>query len=46
MDNGGVRAQKQSPTSEMYKQYTPYSAAALRGGKYWQSRLVVYFMHI
>ena len=31
-------------TSEPYKQYTPYSVEATRGGKYWQSGLVVCFM--
>ena len=36
--------QKQSPTSELFKQYTPYSVAAPRGGKYWQSGLVVRIM--
>ena len=36
--------QKQSPTSELYKQYTPYSVAAPRGGRHWQGGLVVRFM--
>ena len=29
--------QKPTPTSELYKQYTSYSVASLRRGKYWQS---------
>ena len=36
--------QKRSTTSELYKQYTPYSVAATTGGIFWQSGLVVRLM--